>query len=114
QNLARSLAASYNNALHEFDALVWPTTPMKAQEIPPPDAPLEVKIRKTIEMITNTCPLNITGHPAVTVPCAMSEGLPVGMMFAGKMADEAMILRIADAFQRNIFATPTPSASKKK
>jgi amidase len=80
QNLARSLAAAYDSALRQFDVLVMPTTPIKAAKIPGPDAPLEEQIVRGGEMISNTCPFDATGHPAVNVPCAMSEGLPVGMM----------------------------------
>jgi amidase len=110
QNLARSLAAAYDGALRQFDVLVMPTTPIKAAKIPAPDAPLEEQIVRGGEMISNTCPFDATGHPAVNVPCAMSEGLPVGMMFVGRMGDDATILRAADAFERNIFTPPAPPA----
>jgi amidase len=59
-------------------------------------------------MIYSTCPFDPTGHPAVNVPCAMSEGLPVGMMFVGRMGEDATILRAADAFERNLFTPPAP------
>src|ERR1700730_6994975 len=108
QNLARSLAAAYDDALRQFDVLVMPTTPIKAAKIPAPDAPLEEQIMRGGEMIPNTCPFDATGHPALNVPCAMSEGLPVGMMFIGRMGEDATILRAGDAFERNIFTPPGP------
>jgi Asp-tRNA(Asn)/Glu-tRNA(Gln) amidotransferase A subunit family amidase len=110
QNLARSLAAAYDSALRQFDVLVMPTPPIKAAKIPGPDAPLEEQIVRGGEMISNTYPFDATGHPAVNVPCAMSEGLPVGMMFVGRMGDDATILRAADAFQRHVFTPPAPPA----
>jgi hypothetical protein len=59
-------------------------------------------------MIYHTCPFDAAEHRAVDVPCAMSEGLPVGMMFVGRMGEDATILRAADAFERNIFTPPAP------
>ncbi|HVB33133.1 MAG TPA: amidase [Patescibacteria group bacterium] len=108
QNLARALAAAYDDAFRQFDILVMPTTPIKAAKIPSVDAPLEKQLMATGEMIPNTCPLNATGHPALNVPCAMSEGLPVGMMFIGRMGEDATLLRAGDAFGRHIFTPPPP------
>jgi amidase len=45
-------------------------------------------------------PFNITHHPAMSIPCGMSDGLPVGMMLVGRHWDEATIYRAADAFER--------------
>ena len=44
---------------------------------------------------------DVTGHPAMNVPCGISEGLPVGMMLVGRLGDDATVLRAADAWQRN-------------
>ena len=51
-------------------------------------------------MIGNTSPFDATGHPAMTVPCGMGEGLPIGMMLIGKHYDESTIYRAAAAFER--------------
>jgi amidase len=59
-------------------------------------------------MIVNTAPFDVTGHPAMNVPCAMSEGLPVGMMLVGRTGQDATLLRAADAFQRQVFSPPGP------
>jgi amidase len=108
QNLARSLREGNDSLLGRFDILAWPTTPMKARTIPDRGAPLDQQVLESVRMIQNTCPLNITGHPAINVPCAISEGLPIGMMFVGRIGDDAAILRAADAFQRGIYAPPAP------
>jgi aspartyl-tRNA(Asn)/glutamyl-tRNA(Gln) amidotransferase subunit A len=48
-----------------------------------------------------TVSANLTGSPAVSVPCGFtSDGLPIGMQFTGRMFDEATILRAADAYER--------------
>jgi amidase len=59
-------------------------------------------------MVNNTSPFNATGHPAMNVPCGMSNGLPIGMMLIGRKGDDATVLRAADAFQREIFDAPQP------
>ena len=102
QNLARTLKAAYDDALQRFDLLVMPTLPLKATRIPAPDASREENVTRALEMNANTAPFNVTGHPAITVPCAMSEGLPVGMMLVGRIGEDATVLRAADAFQRSI------------
>ena len=108
QNMARSLGAAYDTALQEHDLLLMPTLPMKATEIPGPDASREEYVQRALEMLHNTCPFDVTGHPALTAPCAVSEGLPVGMMLIGRHGDDATVLRAADAFEKNVFAAPTP------
>jgi amidase len=50
--------------------------------------------------ILNTSVFNVTGHPAMSVPCGMSDGLPIGMMLVGKQFDEATIYRAAYAFEQ--------------
>lgn len=108
QNLARTLTSAYDEALREVDLLVMPTLPMKATVIPAADASREEYTARALEMIVNTCPFDVTGHPAMNVPCALSNGLPVGMMLIGRKGDESTILRAADAFEKQIFSAPTP------
>jgi amidase len=108
QNLARSLKAAYDSALRDCDLLVMPTLPLKATKIPPREASREEYVTRALEMLPNTCPFDVTGHPAITVPCGMSEGLPVGMMLVGRTGEDATVLRAADAFQRQIYTIPAP------
>ncbi len=100
QNFNRQLRAAYDAQLQEYDALIMPTMPMKATPIPEADDPLEIQIQRAFEMVADTAPFDATGHPAMSVPCAMSEGLPVGMMLIGKHYDESTIYRIAHAFEQ--------------
>ena len=78
QNLSRKLRDAYDAALADFDVLVMPTLPLKATPLPPADAPREVSIQRAFEMISNTAPFDATGHPAMSVPCGQSDGLPIG------------------------------------
>ncbi len=51
-------------------------------------------------MIPNTCPFDVTGHPALTVPCGTSSGLPVGMMLIGRHWEDGTVLRAGHAFEQ--------------
>ncbi len=100
QNVARTLKQSYDDALKNADLLVMPTTPMKARPLPPPDASLVEKVARSMEAVANTCPFNVTGHPALNVPCGMSDGLPVGMMLVGRYWEDACVLGAGHAFEQ--------------
>ena len=76
-----------------------PTMPMKATPLPPPDAPRELYIQRAFEMIANTAPFDVTGHPAMTMPCGMGDGLPIGLMLIGKHYDESTIYAPPRAFE---------------
>lgn len=100
QNLARQLREEYDRVLGAYDLLLMPTLPMKATPLPPRDAPLALYCQRAFEMLSNTASFDVTGHPAMSVPCGMSDGLPVGMMLVGGQWQEAVIYRAAAAFER--------------
>lgn len=101
QNLSRQLREEFNKVFASYDLLLTPTTPMKAPPIPPADASLELWCQRAFEMITNTAPFDVTGHPAMSVPCGMSGGLPVGLQIIGRRYDESTIYRAAAAFEQS-------------
>ena len=101
QNLRRRLRAAYDAQLAQYDVLLMPTTRMMASKIPPPDAPLEALMQHSWEQITNTCPFNITHHPAISLPCGFGEGeRPIGLMLIARHWEESKLYRVADAFER--------------
>ncbi len=100
QNLARLLRGAYDEALGRHDLLFMPTLPMKATPLPPTNAPLALWCQRGFEMLGNACPFDVSGHPAMNVPCALSHGLPVGMMLVGRRYDESTIYRAAHAFEQ--------------
>jgi amidase len=101
QNLVRRMRWSYNEAFANYDLLLMPTTPQKATRLPPPGASPEDIWEVALNMNRNTAPFCATGHPAITVPCGLSEGLPVGLMLIGRHHDEATIFRAAHAFEQS-------------
>ena len=113
QNLARELKKAYDLALSDYDILLMPTLPMKATRIPTANASREEYVNRALEMLPNACPFDVTGHPAITIPCAMSEGLPVGMMLIGRHGEDATVLRAAHAFETNVFTAPVPQRGAK-
>jgi amidase len=100
QNLSRELADRYDGALSDVDVLAMPTTPQTAHEHRTDLDRLEV-IDRALCMLTNTAPFDVTGHPALSVPAGISDGLPVGLMFVGERFDDATVLSVGHAFEQH-------------
>jgi amidase len=99
RNLMPRVRASYDAALAQYDVLVLPTVPGTAHALPTGDPQELALLGHMVGKATNTAPLDITGHPAISVPAGVADGLPVGMMIVGKHFDDATVLRVADAFE---------------
>ena len=102
QNLVRRLRAAYDLMLAQYDLLLMPTLPMTATKLPAPDAPVDEIVTRAFEMLPNTAPFDCTHHPAMSLPCGMVDGLPVGMMLVGQMFAEETIYRVAAAFEGSV------------
>lgn len=102
QNLSRQLRDEYNKVLASYDLLLMPTTPMKATPLPPADSTLALWVQRAFEMLPNTSPFDVTGHPAMSIPCGMSDGLPIGLQLIGRRYDESTIYRAAGAFEQAV------------
>ena len=82
-----------NAVLGRVNALVTPTLPypaftLEVQQAGPPDSSW------------GTRQFNLSGHPALSVPCGFTaDGLPVGLQIAGRAFDEATLFRIAHAYE---------------
>lgn len=101
QNQRRALRAAYDAVLEKVDVLVMPTTPNKAHRYDPQRS-LRDLIDHGWNMLGNTAPFDMTGHPSLSVPCGKSQGLPVGLMITGRHFDDAMLLRIGHAFEQQM------------
>lgn len=100
-NLVPRIRAAYDAALRSVDLLLMPTAPIKAQPLPGPDASREARVHAAFAPLGNTQPFNHTHHPALSLPCGMSDGLPVGLMLVGRPYQEATIYRAAHAFEQH-------------
>ena len=114
QNLVRRISAGYDAALAKYDLLLMPTVPVKSPKAPGPDASIAEVCLRAFEMIGNTAPFDATGHPAISIPCGFSEGLPAGLMLIGKHWDESTIYRAAHAFEHASADSQPKSKSRKK
>jgi amidase len=79
QNARPLLRAPYDHALTSVDALLMPTTPGLPHEHLP-GLPVHERVLRGWAVLANTTPTDMTGHPALTIPAAEADGLPVGVM----------------------------------
>jgi aspartyl-tRNA(Asn)/glutamyl-tRNA(Gln) amidotransferase subunit A len=78
-----------------LDALVAPTSPSVAFKF-------GARLADPVSMYLSdacTLPVNIAGLPGVSIPCGLSEGLPVGLQLIGAPWSEAPLLRAARAYE---------------
>jgi amidase len=101
QNLRVLLRTAYDEVLAAHDLMAMPTIPFPATKIPPPDCSREYYVDAALNMQQNTCPFDVSGHPALTVPCAKVNGLPIGMMLVARHFDEVTLIRAAHAFEQS-------------
>jgi amidase len=99
QNLGRRLRAQYEEALGRCDVLALPTTAMKARPFPSDGSILDV-LAAALGNLHNTAPFDVTGNPALSVPCGSGDGRPIGMMLVGRHFDDATVLRAGHAYQQ--------------
>jgi aspartyl-tRNA(Asn)/glutamyl-tRNA(Gln) amidotransferase subunit A len=57
-----------------------------------------------------TVPVNLAGLPGISLPCGLSEGLPVGLQLIGPAFSENRILESAHALERDLGFDPVPPA----
>jgi amidase len=100
QNLGRRLRTAYDRAFAQVDLLLLPTMPRTASLLPATDASRQEQFAKAVETVVNTEQFNLTGHPALSVPCGTVDGLPVGAMLVGRHFAEKTIYRAARALEQ--------------
>ena len=103
QNLRLALRRQVVDAFDGVDLLITPTIPTVAFELLDRRAgPGEMAERMALAMgaTTNTMPFDLTGHPALSLPCGTGEhDLPIGLQIVGPHFGEAAIYRAAFAFE---------------
>ncbi|PNP96840.1 hypothetical protein A8G00_22815 [Sphingobium sp. SA916] len=58
----------------------------------------------------HTSMMNLIGYPAISVPCGLRNGLPVGMQIIARQGQEDLLLRVAEAVQK-LYPTPHPPSA---
>ncbi len=100
QNAALAVRAAYDRALQQVDVLVMPTVATRPPKLPPTDVSFAESMKLSDGAALNTPQFDLTGHPALSVPCGKLDGLPIGMMIVGRMGDDATVLRAGYAFEQ--------------
>lgn len=101
QQVRRQLKQEFNQVFKEVDILAMPTLPILPNNVGDDWADLN---GEKVDLIDNIIrfmgPGNLTGLPALSVPCGFSQGLPVGMQFMGPAFGEAAILNAGYALEQ--------------
>ena len=105
QNLRPWLRAAYDGALSGVDALLMPTTPWRAHSLTP-EPPLSERVLRGWANLGNTYPTDMTGHPAISLPLAEADGLPVGVMLVGRRFEDARLLSLAATCEHALGLAP--------
>jgi amidase len=99
QNQRHIVNNAYDKIFSEFDIIACPTVPALPTKMCDRDAgPVEM-VTNMLNMLRNTCVCDVTGHPAISVPCGLRNGLPVGMMLAAKHFDDRTLIAASAAFE---------------
>jgi amidase len=101
-NLRLLVRERVSAALGEHDVLLTPTLPMTAPRLPEGTASFaEISSRTSAALCFNTAPLNLTGHPAITVPSgADASGLPTAVQLVSSHFDDVTGFRAAFELER--------------
>jgi aspartyl-tRNA(Asn)/glutamyl-tRNA(Gln) amidotransferase subunit A len=85
----------FQRAFKEFDVLAGPSMPMVAFRI-------GEKIEDPLELYmcdVNTVPANLAGLPAISIPCGLSEGLPVGLQLIAPPMEESRLFKVSYSYE---------------
>jgi aspartyl-tRNA(Asn)/glutamyl-tRNA(Gln) amidotransferase subunit A len=101
QRVRSKVAQDVHAALAGVDALLLPALAMAAYPIGQRTVDLGGYEEDVLSAMTRYTPLfNLSGHPALVLPCGFNEaGMPISMQIVGKAFDEAMVLRVAHAYE---------------
>lgn len=95
QKVRNLISQDFTSAFETVDVILGPTTPTPAfRHGENSDDPVAMYLNDIF-----TIPANLAGLPALSAPCGMVEGLPVGLQLVGNYFDEARLLNIAHQYQ---------------
>ena len=96
QKVRTIIRQEFAAALDQFDLLVSPTSPTVAFPLGArTDNPLAMYLSDVLAI-----PPNMAGLPGLSIPCGLSEGLPVGLQLIGRQFSENLLFRAGHALER--------------
>jgi aspartyl-tRNA(Asn)/glutamyl-tRNA(Gln) amidotransferase subunit A len=96
QQVRTLLRRDYEQAFERVDVVAMPASPTPPFRLgEKTDDPLQMYLGDIF-----TVSANLAGLPGISVPCGITDGLPVGLQLIGRMFDEETMLRVADAYER--------------
>jgi aspartyl-tRNA(Asn)/glutamyl-tRNA(Gln) amidotransferase subunit A len=96
QQVRTLVRGDFERAFDRCDVIAGPTYPELAFELGSKrDDPISMYLSDVF-----TVSANLAGVPAISLPCGLVRGLPVGLQLQGRALDEATLLRVGDAFQQ--------------
>ena len=96
QRVRTLIRRDFEQAFANCDVILTPTAPETAFRLGEKSGdPLAMYLSDVY-----TVSANLAGLPALSLPCGLSNGLPVGLQLLGKPLDEVSLLRVGDAFER--------------
>lgn len=97
----RRLRQNLERVFERVDLLLTPTRDTVAPRMAEDGRVLEVYPYQAAGRPTRTIAFNAGGQPAISIPCGFdADGLPVGLQLAGRLFDDATVLRAAHAYQQ--------------
>ena len=97
QKVRTIIIREHAELFEHFDVLVSPTSPTVAFEFGAKADPLAMYLTDVL-----TIPPNMAGLPGLSIPCGLSEGLPVGFQLIGRQLAENTLFRAGHALERAI------------
>jgi aspartyl-tRNA(Asn)/glutamyl-tRNA(Gln) amidotransferase subunit A len=111
QRLRRRFIESLDAVFKACDVLLTPTMPVAAPRLEETTLHWPSQTESvTAALARLTRPFNLTGTPALSVPCGFTAGgLPIGLQIAGRTFDEATVLRVGHTYEHAArFPVPGP------
>jgi aspartyl-tRNA(Asn)/glutamyl-tRNA(Gln) amidotransferase subunit A len=94
QRVRTLVRRDFQQAFERVDVIAAPTTPGVAFKFGEKEDPLQMYLNDVF-----TLPVNIAGLPGLSMPCGLSEGLPVGLQIIANSYQERTLFRVAAAFE---------------
>jgi amidase len=109
QQIVPVVTAAYDAVLRDVDVIVMPTTPMVATPVPGAAKPIAAGLAPPPP--SDPAAFDATGHPALSIPAAEVDGLPLGVTFVGTHFSDATLIGLARTWERAYGWFPSAAVS---